>query len=174
MEQRIARIEAGGILQAHHGGQAPLQQLHHQAGALRVVGRGQLAAQGRSLRSLLAGGAGIQERLQHRRLTTAKLARQPGPVVVEHRHAAGPAPLEQQTQGLKGLLGRQQAHPQGLEAPLQALGHAGAGPGAPLHRQQGTASLPRSLGSGGGQAIEGAIGDGVAGLPRRPQQRRHR
>ena len=170
VEEGVAGIQAAGVLQAHHGGQALLQQLHHQGEALVVIGLGELLAQGRPLGPRGGGGGRLEQRLQHGRLATAELGRQLGPVVVEHGHASRSTPLQQQGQGIQGLGGGQQAHPQSRESALQPFCHPGTAPGAPLQREQG----PGPGGRGCRQAIEGPIGHGVAGLARRAEQGGHR
>ena len=168
MEQGVTGIKTATILQPHHNRQALLQQRNHKRRALVRVGLGELAAQELTLAPLIAAAVNIKQRLQHGRLTVTKLGCQLGPVIVEHGYATRPAPLQQQSQGPKGLRRWKQANPQGGKAALKPLRHAGPAPRPPLHREQ------RPIVCSGRQAIESAIGRGIAGLPGGSEQSGHR
>ena len=134
VEERITRVEAGGIVEPHHGGQTLLQHGHHQHGALLRIGLSQLAAQHIPFGAVVGGR--LNQGPQHGRLAATELARQARPIVVQHGHAITAAPLQQQPERLEGLIRRKQSHTEGCEAALQPGRHARPRPGAPLHREQ--------------------------------------
>ena len=166
LEQRVGRVEAGGIRQPHHRREPLLQQL--QQGSSALLGRQgqQPAALERAPGRLIAAGLIAQQRGHGRCLPRLRLSRQLGPVVGQHgQHSAAPA-LQGQLQGRQRLFRWQQAHPQGLKPPALPGRHAGTGPGPPLHRQGdglGSAKAPTRPGTG---AIERPVGGAVVALSR--------